>query len=212
MGNIYKGTLDLIGNTPLVEAINIEKDLNLEATLLLKLEYFNPAGSVKDRIARSMIEDAEEKGLLKEGSVIIEPTSGNTGIGLAAIAAAKGYRAILTMPETMSVERRNILKAYGAEIVLTEGAKGMKGAIAKAEELAGELPGSFIPGQFVNPANPAIHKATTGPEIWNDTDGRVERQGRRVHRRCRHRRYGHRHRRISERAESGCEGGRAGTG
>ena len=174
MGNIYKGTLDLIGNTPLVEAINIEKDLNLEATLLLKLEYFNPAGSVKDRIAKSMIEDAEEKGLLKEGSVIIEPTSGNTGIGLAAIAAAKGYRAILTMPETMSVERRNILKAYGAEIVLTEGAKGMKGAIAKAEELAGELPGSFIPGQFVNPANPAIHKATTGPEIWNDTDGRVD--------------------------------------
>ena len=174
MGNIYKGTLDLIGNTPLVEAINIEKDLNLEATLLLKLEYFNPAGSVKDRIARSMIEDAEEKGLLKEGSVIIEPTSGNTGIGLAAIAAAKGYRAILTMPETMSVERRNILKAYGAEIVLTEGAKGMKGAIAQAEELAGELPGSFIPGQFVNPANPAIHKATTGPEIWNDTDGRVD--------------------------------------
>lgn len=174
MGNIYKGTLDLIGNTPLVEAINIEKDLNLEATLLLKLEYFNPAGSVKDRIAKSMIEDAEEKGLLKEGSVIIEPTSGNTGIGLAAIAAAKGYRAILTMPETMSVERRNILKAYGAEIVLTEGAKGMKGAIAKAEELAGELPGSFIPGQFVNPANPAIHKATTGPEIWNDTDGKVD--------------------------------------
>jgi len=174
MGNIYKGTLDLIGNTPLVEAINIEQDLNLEATLLLKLEYFNPAGSVKDRIAKSMIEDAEEKGLLKEGSVIIEPTSGNTGIGLAAIAAAKGYRAILTMPETMSVERRNILKAYGAEIVLTEGAKGMKGAIAKAEELAGELPGSFIPGQFVNPANPAIHKATTGPEIWNDTDGKVD--------------------------------------
>ena len=174
MGNIYKGTLDLIGNTPLVEAINIEKDLNLEATLLLKLEYFNTAGSVKDRIAKSMIEDAEEKGLLKEGSVIIEPTSGNTGIGLAAIAAAKGYRAILTMPETMSVERRNILKAYGAEIVLTEGAKGMKGAIAKAEELAGELPGSFIPGQFVNPANPAVHKATTGPEIWNDTDGAVD--------------------------------------
>ncbi|MBQ9061110.1 MAG: cysteine synthase A [Firmicutes bacterium] len=174
MANIYKGTLELIGNTPLVEAVNIEKDLNLEATLLLKLEYFNPAGSVKDRIAKSMIEDAEDKGLLKEGSVIIEPTSGNTGIGLAAIAAAKGYRAILTMPETMSVERRNILKAYGAEIVLTEGAKGMKGAIAKAEELAGELPGAFIPGQFVNPATPAIHKATTGPEIWKDTDGKVD--------------------------------------
>ena len=173
MGNIYKGTLDLIGNTPLVEAINIEKDLNLEATLLLKLEYFNPAGSVKDRIAKAMIEDAEEKGLLKEGSVIIEPTSGNTGIGLASIAAAKGYRIILTMPETMSVERRNILKAYGAELVLTEGSKGMKGAIAKAEELAQEIPDSFIPGQFVNPANPAIHKATTGPEIWKDTDGRV---------------------------------------
>ena len=174
MANIYKGTLGLIGNTPLVEVVNIEKDLGLEATLLVKLEYFNPAGSVKDRIAKSMIEDAEEKGILKEGSVIIEPTSGNTGIGLAAIAAAKGYRAILTMPETMSVERRNILKAYGAEIVLTEGAKGMKGAIEKAEELANEIPGGFIPGQFVNPANPAIHKATTGPEIWNDTDGAVD--------------------------------------
>ena len=174
MANIYKGTLGLIGNTPLVEVVNIEKDLGLEATLLVKLEYFNPAGSVKDRIAKSMIEDAEEKGILKEGSVIIEPTSGNTGIGLAAIAAAKGYRAILTMPETMSVERRNILKAYGAEIVLTEGAKGMKGAIAKAEELADEIPGGFIPGQFVNPANPAVHKATTGPEIWNDTDGAVD--------------------------------------
>ena len=173
MANIYKGTLGLIGNTPLVEVVNIEKELDLKATILVKLEYFNPAGSVKDRIAKAMIEDAEAKGLLKEGSVIIEPTSGNTGIGLAAIAAAKGYRAILTMPETMSVERRNILKAYGAEIVLTEGAKGMKGAIAKAEELAKEIPGGFIPGQFVNPANPAIHKATTGPEIWKDTDGKV---------------------------------------
>ena len=174
MSRIYKGTLGLIGNTPLVEVANIEKELGLEATILVKLEYFNPAGSVKDRIAKAMIEDAEAKGLLKEGSVIIEPTSGNTGIGLAAIAAAKGYRIILTMPETMSVERRNILKAYGAELVLTEGAKGMKGAIAKAEELAKEIPGGFIPGQFVNPANPAIHKATTGPEIWNDTDGRVD--------------------------------------
>ena len=174
MSKIYKGTLGLIGNTPVVEAVNIEKKLGLEATVLLKLEYFNPAGSVKDRIAKAMIEDAEQKGLLKEGSVIIEPTSGNTGIGLAAIAAAKGYRAILTMPETMSVERRNILKAYGAEIVLTEGAKGMKGAIEKANQLAEEIPGAYIPGQFVNPANPAIHKATTGPEIWNDTDGAVD--------------------------------------
>ena len=174
MANIYKGTLGLIGNTPLVEVVNLEKELRLEATILVKLEYFNPAGSVKDRIAKAMIEDAEAKGLLKEGSVIIEPTSGNTGIGLAAIAAAKGYRIILTMPETMSVERRNILKAYGAELVLTEGAKGMKGAIAKAQELAEQIPDSFIPGQFVNPANPAIHKATTGPEIWNDTDGKVD--------------------------------------
>ncbi len=174
MSKIYKGTLGLIGNTPIVEAVNLEKALGLEATVLLKLEYFNPAGSVKDRIAKAMIEDAEEKGLLKEDSVIIEPTSGNTGIGLAAIAAAKGYRIILTMPETMSVERRNILKAYGAEIVLTEGAKGMSGAIAKANELAKEIPNAFIPGQFVNPANPAIHRATTGPEIWNDTDGAVD--------------------------------------
>ncbi|MBR0211374.1 MAG: cysteine synthase A [Oscillospiraceae bacterium] len=174
MANIYQGTLGLIGNTPLVEVTNIEKALGLTAKVLVKLEYFNPAGSVKDRIAKAMIEDAEARGLLKEGSVIIEPTSGNTGIGLAAIAAAKGYRIILTMPETMSVERRNILKAYGAELVLTEGAKGMKGAIAKAEELAAQIPGSFIPGQFVNPANPAIHRATTGPEIWRDTDGAVD--------------------------------------
>ena len=174
MADIYKGTLGLIGNTPLVEVANIEKALGLKARVLVKLEYFNPAGSVKDRIAKAMIEDAEQKGLLKEGSVIIEPTSGNTGIGLAAIAATKGYRIILTMPETMSVERRNILKAYGAELVLTEGAKGMKGAIAKADELAAELENSFIPGQFVNPANPAVHKATTGPEIWNDTDGEVD--------------------------------------
>ena len=174
MSKIYKGTAELIGNTPLVEVVNIEKELGLEATVLVKLEYLNPAGSVKDRIAKALIEDAEAKGLLKEGSVIIEPTSGNTGIGLASLAASKGYRIILTMPETMSVERRNILKAYGAEIVLTEGAKGMKGAIEKANELAAEIEGSFIPGQFVNPANPAIHKATTGPEIWNDTDGKVD--------------------------------------
>ena len=174
MANIYKGTIDLIGNTPLVEAVNIEKEFGLFATLLVKLEYLNPAGSVKDRIAKAMIEDAEQKGVLRAGSVIIEPTSGNTGIGLAAIAAAKGYRVILTMPETMSAERRNLLKAYGAEIVLTEGASGMKGAIAKAEELAAEIPESFIPGQFVNPANPAAHKATTGPEIWRDTDGAVD--------------------------------------
>ncbi len=174
MAGYYMGTLDLIGHTPLVEVANIEKELGLEAKILVKLEYFNPAGSVKDRVAKAMIEDAEAKGKLKKGFVIIEPTSGNTGIGLAAIAAAKGYRTILTMPETMSVERRNILKAYGAELVLTEGAKGMKGAIAKADELAQKIPGSFIPGQFVNPANPAIHKATTGPEIWNDTDGKVD--------------------------------------
>ena len=174
MANIYRGVQKLIGNTPLVEVTNIEKELGLEAKVLVKLEYFNPAGSVKDRIAKAMIEDAEEKGILKEGSVIIEPTSGNTGIGLASIAASRGYRLILTMPETMSVERRNILKAYGAELVLTEGAKGMKGAIAKAEELAKEIPNSFIPGQFTNPANPAIHRKTTGPEIWNDTDGQVD--------------------------------------
>ena len=174
MANIYKNTLELIGNTPLVEVTNIEKELGLEARVLVKLEYLNPAGSVKDRSAKAMIEDAEEKGILKEGSVIIEPTSGNTGIGLASIAAVKGYRMILTMPETMSVERRNILKAYGAEVVLTEGSQGMKGAIAKANELAKEIPNSFIPGQFVNAANPAAHRATTGPEIWNDTDGEVD--------------------------------------
>jgi len=174
MSKIYGSTLELVGNTPLVEIKNIEKARNLKVRVLVKLEYFNPAGSVKDRIAKAMIEDAEEKGLLKEGSAIIEPTSGNTGIGLAAIAAARGYRIILTMPETMSVERRNILKAYGAEIVLTEGAKGMKGAIAKANELAEEIEGSYIPGQFVNPVNPKIHRETTGPEIWNDTDGEVD--------------------------------------
>lgn len=174
MAKIYKGALGLIGNTPLVEISNIEKELSLPAAVLVKLEYLNPAGSVKDRVAKAMIEDAEKKGLLKEGSVIIEPTSGNTGIGLAAIAAVKGYRVILTMPETMSVERGNILKAYGAEIVLTEGAKGMKGAIEKAEQLAGEIPGAFIPGQFVNPANSAAHRSSTGPEIWEDTEGKVD--------------------------------------
>lgn len=171
---IYKSALELVGNTPLVEAGNFEKANNLEATVLVKLEYFNPAGSVKDRIAKAIIEDAEEKGRLKEGSVIIEPTSGNTGIGLAAVAAAKGYRIIITMPETMSVERRNLMKAYGAELVLTDGSKGMKGAIAKADELAAEIPNSFIAGQFVNPVNPATHKATTGPEIWKDTEGKVD--------------------------------------
>ena len=174
MAKIYKGVSELIGKTPLLEVTNIEKELGLEARVLVKLEYLNPAGSVKDRVAKAMIEDAEEKGIIGEGSVLIEPTSGNTGIGLAAIAASKGYRMILTMPETMSVERRNILKAYGAEIVLTEGAKGMAGAVAKAEELAKEIEGGFIPGQFVNPANPAVHRATTGPEIWEDTDGNVD--------------------------------------
>ncbi|MCI8647053.1 MAG: cysteine synthase A [Firmicutes bacterium] len=174
MANIKKGIADLIGNTPLVELCNLEKKHELKATVLAKLEYLNPAGSVKDRIAKSMIEDAEAKGILKENSVIIEPTSGNTGIGLAAIAASKGYRMILTMPETMSVERRNILKAYGAELVLTEGAKGMKGAIEKADELAQQMENSFVPGQFVNPANPQSHRKTTGPEIWADTDGTVD--------------------------------------
>lgn len=174
MGKIYQGAVELIGNTPLVELVNLEKKKNLKARLLVKLEYLNPAGSVKDRIAKSMLEDAEKSGKLNKNSVIIEPTSGNTGIGLAAIAASKGYRVILTMPETMSVERRNILKAYGAEIVLTKGVKGMKGAIERAEELAKEIPDSFIPGQFENPANPKAHLETTGPEIWNDTDGNVD--------------------------------------
>ena len=174
MSKVYTSADQLVGKTPLLELVHIEKAEGLEARVLGKLEYFNPAGSVKDRIAKAMIDDAEQKGLLKDGSVIIEPTSGNTGIGLASVAAARGYRIIIVMPETMSVERRQLMKAYGAELVLTEGAKGMKGAIAKADELAKEIPGSFIPGQFVNPANPAVHKATTGPEIWEDTDGKVD--------------------------------------
>ena len=174
MGRIYKSAADLIGNTPLVEVGHIEKNLGLEARVLVKLEYFNATGSVKDRVAKAMIEDAEEKGILKPGATIIEPTSGNTGIGIAAIATAKGYRTIIVLPETMSVERRNIIKAYGAEIVLTPGYKGMTGAIAKAEELKKEIPGSMIAGQFVNPANPEAHRRTTGPEIWNDTDGEVD--------------------------------------
>ena len=208
---IYTSADQLIGGTPLLELSHIEKKENLQAKVLVKLEYFNPAGSVKDRIAKAMIDDAEKKGLLKPGSVIIEPTSGNTGIGLAAVAAARGYRIILTMPDTMSVERRQLLKAYGAEIVLTEGAKGMKGAIAKADELAKEIPGAFIPGQFVNPANPAAHYATTGPEIWADTGprdlGGHRRQGGHFRGGRGHRRHRDRHGQVPERAESRGQGG-----
>ena len=174
MSKIYKKITDLIGKTPIIELVNYEKEKELQATILAKLEYFNPAGSVKDRIAKAMIDEAEEHGKLKPGAVIIEPTSGNTGIGLASVAASRGYRIIITMPETMSIERRNLLKAYGAELVLTDGSKGMKGAIEKANELSKEIPGSFIPSQFTNPANPAYHKVTTGPEIWEDTDGKVD--------------------------------------
>ncbi len=174
MGKIYNSIEELIGNTPLLELLRIQKEKGLEARILCKLEYFNPAGSVKDRVAKAMLDDAEEKGILKKGSVVIEPTSGNTGIGLASVAAARGYRTIIVMPETMSVERRQLMKAYGAELVLTEGSKGMKGAIEKADQLAKEIPDAFIPGQFTNPANPAVHKDTTGPEIWNDTDGKVD--------------------------------------
>ena len=199
MAGIYQNVTELIGNTPLVRLNRLEKEYGADAEIIGKLEYFNPAGSVKDRVAAQMIEDAEAAGKLKEGSVIIEPTSGNTGIGLAAIAASRGYRIILTMPETMSVERRNLLKAYGAEVVLTDGTKGMNGAIAKAEELAKELENSFIPGQFVNTSNPKRHKKTTGPEIWNDTEGKVDI----FCIRDRNRRYDNRNRRISERKKSG---------
>ena len=201
MAGIVKGAAGLVGNTPLLEPVNLEKKEGLKARILLKLEYFNPAGSVKDRVGKAMIEDAEARGVLKPGSVIIEPTSGNTGIGLASVAASKGYRVILTMPETMSVERRNILKAYGAEIVLTPGDKGMSGAIAKADELAKEIPDSFIPGQFVNPVNPKIHKETTGPEIW-----RVRGSGRLLRSRRRYRRYHYRRWHILKRAEPKCKG------
>ncbi|MFR5787302.1 MAG: cysteine synthase A [Christensenellales bacterium] len=208
MSRIYTGADQLIGHTPLLELTHIEKKEGLNARILAKLEYFNPAGSVKDRIAKGMIDDAEAAGALKPGSVIIEPTSGNTGIGLASVAAARGYRIIIVMPETMSVERRQLMKAYGAELVLSDGAKGMKGAIAKANELAAEIPNSFIPGQFVNPANPAVHRASTGPEIWADTDGAVDI----FVARCRHGRHDHRRGRIPQGAEPERAGGCGGTG